>query len=237
MYSVSYDKSFGVLVEKETGSSTDNAIVLTEDDTRNVGYNYNIHSNYQMYFEFTPSTDGFYVFMVSNANTCSLYLYDSTSESYITSSTYSTSLEYSLKGGETYYLRVYFTSSYDTSYSIITYKKSYGTSTADAIKVPLSSYVSTGYNTSYNSRYEMWFQFNSSDADQYALYLSSVSSSCYYDICVYDDADATNEVIRYYNGYGSSTYTFNCEADTTYYVRIAFQNTYDTSFSVQIYQN
>ena len=114
-------------------------------------------------------------------------------------------------------------------------KVHYGVSIEDAITIGSSS-IYTGYNSSYNTDNEIWYTFTTSDAGEYILYLDSIHE--YPDVYVYDDIEATNLVANETDCYGYESLYFDCEADTTYYVKVYFTNySTDSSFYIYVYQN
>lgn len=240
-FTSSYDYDFDMAITRTaTGSSDSDAIDLYTDFYLAAGYNSSYNLNGEVWFDFTPETDGYYQFTVADAMRRYFYIYDSDLNIVYNMGGYTTSSSnyavVNLTAGSKYYVLVDFTSSsyYDSSFYMNVQKLYYGYSTGDAIEIGSSS-IYTGYNSTYNTDNEMWFSFTTGEADEYVLYLSSISRD--YDLYVYSDTEASNLVLSATGNYGSNYFYVNCEADTTYYVKVYFTSSVDTGFYIQAYQN
>ena len=231
---------FGINVEQvDMGVTASDAIELELGKAISTGYNSSFNSNYSIWYKFTPTTSGDYVFSLTNANTRYLYLYSDPTSSYDSSSGYisdaGNSWKQYLSANTTYYLKVNFSSSYDTGFEIGVreYKTGYNSSSAN--KLAVGTGMNYGYNSSYNSNGEVWFEFTPDETAYYRFTTTNASRRYLY---VYDST-VSNYVYQLSSYTSDSSYTtpyLRLEADSTYYFCVDFSSStyYDASFEVSV---
>lgn len=234
-----YDYDFDMLISNTArGSSSSDAVKLGTDFTLAAGYDSYYNYGGEVWFKFVPDTTGYYQFCVGDAYTRYVYIYDGAIDTVYNCGYTSSSSNYAtvkLTAGGTYYVCVDFYSSYDSSFYVSVQKMYYGVTAEDAISIGASS-IYTGYNSSYNTDNEIWYTFTTSDAGEYVLYLYNISEYC--NVYVYSDIEANNLVANDTGFSGSEWLYFDCEADTTYYVKVYFTNYWtDSSFYISAYKN
>ena len=229
---------FGVNVEQvDMGVAASDAIELELGKAISTGYNSSFNTGYSIWYKFTPTTSGNYVFSLTNANTRYLYLYDdandSTSISYIYLSDSGSSWKQYLTANTTYYLQVYFTSSYDTSFEIGVREYKTGYNNLSANKLAVGASMNYGYNSSDNYNGEVWFEFTPDETAYYRFTSSNANSRYFY---VYDST--MSSYVYQLSGYTSySSYTtpyIRLDAGSTYYICVDFYSSYDSSFDMSV---
>ena len=223
-YSYNTSSSFDVTAnvsEVPAGAVRDTAIEINLGETEAEEWDALDVVSY-VWFKFTPSETNYYQIHVNGDSSASIAVYEG-SNTY-TSSLYSQG--YYMYYYYTYYIKVSTTA---TSFGLDISRMKTGADSSDAIKLYDGTTMSAGYNSSYNSNGEVWFEFTPSESGHYRFYVSDASRRYFY---VKDSVFANVYEMPTYTTSSYNEAVVNLTAGETYYAVVDFYSSsyYDSSF-------
>ena len=231
-----YNNDFAITVECPAGTSKDNPLTLSTENTEGTTVNYKapLFAN-NTWLKFTPSESGYYEFRTNGYTSgSSIYVYEgrpASTADFIDNIQNYHKLAVNLTAGTTYYVNV--SSSFSSSNSFETVCQVYVSATSAGADATSAIMLELGNNAAQNwealeNGSEIWFKFTPETTGFYSFSLSDGSSYNPYAAYTGVNQSGSASSTTLYGKYG-----FTLSANTTYYLYYSLSSGYG-SFGVNV---